>query len=242
MKKPILLLLLLCSFLGIAQSINDYKYAIVPVKYEFQKKENQFRLNTLTKYQLTTIGFTVFYDTDVLSDELANNRCDKLYVNVERQNAFLSEKLTIIFKDCKNNIVFKSQPGSSKSKDFEAAYQEAFNEAFASVKALNYNYNYNGKDNVAGATQNPIAVAEEKVPITQTNSNTIKAEAIASGYLLTDQSQSKILMKLQKTSDPKVYIASNQSQQGVLINKNNAWFFEYYTNDTLTSEKIEVKL
>jgi len=240
MKKPILLLLLLCSFFGIAQSINDYKYAIVPVKYEFQKKENQFRLNTLTKYQLTNIGFTVFYDTDVLSDELANNRCDKLYVNVERQNAFLSEKLIIIFKDCKNNIVFKSQPGSSKSKDFEAAYQEAFNGAFASVKALNYNYN--GKDNIAVAQQKSITVVEEKMPITQPNSNTIKAEAIASGYLLIDQSQSKILLKLQKTSDPKVYIASNQSQHGVLINKNNAWFFEYYTNDSLISEEIDVKL
>ncbi|MFV8355294.1 hypothetical protein ACNQGB_03805 [Flavobacterium sp. XS1P32] len=48
-------------------------------------------------------------------------------------------------------------------------------------------------------------------------------------------------MKLLKTSQANSFIAIKDSVQGSLILKDNQWFFEYYQNDTLISEKIAVK-
>jgi long-subunit acyl-CoA synthetase (AMP-forming) len=48
-------------------------------------------------------------------------------------------------------------------------------------------------------------------------------------------------MIVYKTSIKECYIAVKGNRQGVLIAKGDQWFFEYYENDKLTSEKIEVK-
>ncbi|URM37409.1 hypothetical protein [Flavobacterium anhuiense] len=49
-------------------------------------------------------------------------------------------------------------------------------------------------------------------------------------------------MKLFKTSQPNVYIASKDNVQGSLILKEDGqWYFESYQNDKLVSEKIVVK-
>jgi hypothetical protein len=48
-------------------------------------------------------------------------------------------------------------------------------------------------------------------------------------------------MKLLKTSQANSFIAIKDSVQGSDF-KDNQWFFEYYQNDTLISEKIAVKL
>jgi hypothetical protein len=34
------------------RNVNDYKYVIVPEKFDFQKEPNQFKLNQLTKFLL----------------------------------------------------------------------------------------------------------------------------------------------------------------------------------------------
>lgn len=238
--KNIVLFTLLIAVSGFSQSINDYQYVIVPVKFEFQKKENQYRLNTLTKHNLNAIGFTSFYDNQELPADLLNNRCDKLYVNVERKNAFLSIKLLITFKDCKNNIIFTSETGASKIKEFEPAYHQALNAAFESVKQQNYSYNGTRLNTIAGATIAVDAVKTKEAPLPISPSAALKAEATTSGYLLIDESTSKIVMRLQKTSDPKVFLANQQEKQGMVIEKDNQWFFEHYENNVLISEKLNV--
>jgi hypothetical protein len=49
MKKQLLFIALFISGLGIAQSVNDYKAVIIPLKFEFMKSDNQYRLATLSK-------------------------------------------------------------------------------------------------------------------------------------------------------------------------------------------------
>jgi hypothetical protein len=48
-------------------------------------------------------------------------------------------------------------------------------------------------------------------------------------------------MKVYKTSNPASYMAKKGDLQGALVSKDNQWFFEYYQNDKLVSEKIDVK-
>ena len=48
-------------------------------------------------------------------------------------------------------------------------------------------------------------------------------------------------MKVTKTSNPSTYIAVKGDTQGVLVSKNGTWYFEYYKDQNLISEKVEVK-
>jgi uncharacterized beta-barrel protein YwiB (DUF1934 family) len=50
-----------------------------------------------------------------------------------------------------------------------------------------------------------------------------------------------VIFKLNKTSSPTFFTASKGSVQGVFIQKDNEWFFEYYENEKLVSEKVAVK-
>jgi hypothetical protein len=43
-----------------SQSVNDYKAVIVPIKYEFTSTDNQYRLATISKYNLNNAGFEAF--------------------------------------------------------------------------------------------------------------------------------------------------------------------------------------
>lgn len=251
MKKTIFLILFFVSAIVSAQkSINDYQYAVVPVKFDWMSKDNQYRVSTITKMKLNEIGFKSYYDNEVVPEEVASGRCDKLYVNVERNNSFLATKLTIVFKDCQNVVVFKSAAGVSKKKDFDEAYREALNEAFQSITALNYKYSgqpvsiAEKKPQIAEVpvSQNSVkenAVTETKTVISGTGKPSI--EATANGYLVIDESTSTVRFKLLKTTDPDVFIAASQGRQGVLIRKAGNWFFEYYANDKLVSEQTDLK-
>ena len=48
MKKIILLFILITNY-AFSQSVNDYQSVIVPIKFDFLKSDDQYKLNTLTK-------------------------------------------------------------------------------------------------------------------------------------------------------------------------------------------------
>ncbi|WP_315821252.1 hypothetical protein [Paraflavitalea speifideaquila] len=61
MKAAALFVLALISLSAYSQStLNNYKYVLVPEKYDFAKSENQYRLNSLTQILLEEKGFTAF--------------------------------------------------------------------------------------------------------------------------------------------------------------------------------------
>ena len=88
MKKQFLLLLLLVSGFSFAQSLNDYKTVIVPLKFDFLKSENQYRMSTLSKYNLNKVGFDVYYSNPILFiDEIhrfSKSQQDSLLAAVEK--------------------------------------------------------------------------------------------------------------------------------------------------------------
>ena len=248
MKKSFLLFLILVVSNSFAQSINDYSAVIVPLKYDFLKEENQYRLNTLTKYNFINAGFVAFYAEETLPAEY-NDRCSVLRANVEKENGFLVTKLYITLRDCNDKVVFKSAVGRSKEKEFKLAYADALNEAFKSIYDLQYKYSgVTVKTQEAVVQQTVIAPAVAKaIPAEVTKSAVILndvtmlyAQATATGFQLID-STPKVVMKLMKTSQPNSFIAIRDAIQGSLILKENQWFFEYYKNDQLVSERVNVK-
>lgn len=235
MKRYIYLLFFLCSFAGFAQSVNDYAYVIVPVKFEFQKNENDYRLNTLLKFNLEKMGFTAFYSKDNLGISY-NDRCSYLTAEVKELGGFLMTKLEIQFIDCTGKAIFTSQVGKSKSKDRKESYTEALNEALKSVQALNYKYS--GSNPPSAQTQSKAAEPVKQEVIV--NPHQLFAQAIATGYQLVDTTP-KVVLKMFKTSQPDYYIAVRDVKNGVAFKKNNEWFFEYYENEKLVSEKLDIK-
>ena len=134
-------LLLLISSLTFAQpSLNDYEYAILPVKFKFQKEKNQYRINSTTKAFFEQKGLKVFYDDAVLSQDLANNNCNKVYISIEENNNMFTTKLTVSVKDCQNNALLTSNQGTSKIKEYASAYNEALQIALKSIQNFNYQY------------------------------------------------------------------------------------------------------
>jgi len=125
------------------QTVNHYKYVIIPQKYEFLKTKNQHQLNTLTKFLFKKEGFTALFNADRKPQDLKNDPCLGLLANVRSNSGMFTTKLHIELTNCNNEIVFTSTEGKSKVKDYRKAYHEALRNTFKSIAALDYTYNPN---------------------------------------------------------------------------------------------------
>jgi hypothetical protein len=231
MKSKLLLLFILISSYAFSQSVNDYQYVIVPVKYDFLSKEDQYGLNTLTKLLLQKYGFKAYLSNEQIPLDV--ERCNFLYANVTENSGMFNTKLKVALKDCKQKVVFETQFGSSREKEFAVAYNQAFRESGKSFDKLNYKYN--GKNN-SSITQKP-----SKTIVSETDSETFYfAQPIANGFQVVDN-EPKVIMKLYTTSQQNVFIGFRGNTNGVVISKNGKWFFEYYDGDKLVSESINLR-
>ena len=138
--------LMLFNIKGTAQeSVNAYKYVIVPTSYNFLNGPDQYQINSLSKFLFEKYGFTTLMADEKFPEDLNNNRCLGLYADVEKHKAFLNTKLQVHLKDCNNNTVLSSKTGESREKEYDKVYSLALREAFTSFEDLNYAYQPNSK-------------------------------------------------------------------------------------------------
>jgi hypothetical protein len=233
MKSKILLLFILTSSYAFSQSVNDYQYVIVPVKYDFLSKEDQYGLNTLTKLLLQKYGFKAYLSNEEIPLNTDNQRCNFLYADVTQDKSLFVTKVKVALKDCKEKLLFETQFGSSREKEFAVAFNQAFRESGKSFDKLNYKYN--GKNN-SSITQEP-----SETIVSEINSETFYfAQPTTNGFQVVD-SEPKVIMKLYTTSQKNVFIGLKGNTNGVVISKNGKWFFEYYDGDKLVSESINLR-
>lgn len=262
MKRSVLVLFLFACLSGYSQStINNYKYVVVPEKFTQFKDAYQDMLKSLTKGLLEYKGFTVYLENADMPSEVANNKCQTLSADLLEKGGMLTTEITLILKDCKGNVVYKSNAGKSREKDYKTAYNIALRDAFTSVT-----YAYSGPAaeatqlTVTAATtpekQTPVATAviipaepqvaastphvQSTETVTSRPAGTLYARAIANGYQLIDNN-TKVVLTLMKTSAENYYIANNANANGIVLKNGEEWFFEYYKNGKLASEKLLVK-
>ncbi len=245
MKRNFLLIAFFALNFSFAQGINDYQYAIVPATFSFLKEKDQYRLNTLAKLFLEKQGFVTYFDTDPMPEEILNNNCAKVYLDLQSKGNFINTKLQFTIKDCKGTVLFTSEEGRSKEKDYYAAYTEAFRATFPSFEAIHYKYSAKAADvSAAVATNAPVssvtAVAPSAGAVTVASDEILFAQPIANGFQLIDSSP-KVILKIYKSSNANTFIAVKGNLQGILIQKDAQWFFEYYQNAVLMSEKIGIR-
>lgn len=137
LRLLILLLGLFISGLTVAQNaISDYNYIQVPEQFEFLKGKDQYQVNSLVRFLFKKHGF-IAYMGDELPLNLRRQPCKGLYADVQGAQNFVYNKVTINIKDCYGNVLFVSDEGKSKDKDYRKAYHEAVRQAFESIAALN---------------------------------------------------------------------------------------------------------
>jgi hypothetical protein len=241
MKKIVLLFVLISGY-AFSQSVNDYQYVIVPVKFDFFKKEDQYRLNTLTKLLLQKYGFKAYLSNEEIPLNIETQRCSFLYADVLENSSMITTKVKIVLKDCKEKVIFETQFGVSREKDYATGYSQALREAGKSFDKLNYKYN--GKSEAAPVVQETktevvIPKKTESVEISKMSSEPLFAKPYGeNGYqLLTNNTNvPQYVMTIYKTSSPDCYLTDN----GVLLRKPNGWHLEYYKENKLVSELISI--
>jgi len=256
MKVYTLLAFVLLAVAGHAQtSLNNYKYVLVPDRFDCQKEDNQYALNTIAKMLLEDKGFVALMPNDQTPPEVAANKCNALKAEVTQKKGIFVTNLSLILKDCQGNIVFKSKEGKSREKEWQPAYQEALRDAFTSLNAANYKYDgtvFNNQMPQAAATTSGTAVmpattspaapapapAQTAAAPPADITGILYAQPTVNGFQLVDTSPKKV-MTILKTSVPDYFIA--EGANGLVFKKDGTWFFEYYKDNKLVSQKLEIK-
>ncbi|OEY72878.1 hypothetical protein [Salegentibacter salarius] len=164
MKK---ILFVLTFFIGtistFAQDLDQYKYIIIPEKFEFSKEENQYQLNTLTKFLFEKYGFETIMKSEQKPLDLQENYCLGLTAYVKDNSGLFVTKLVVQLEDCRGNIVLETKEGRSRIKDFKDAHHEALRDAFSTIKELNYKYDPSEVSAPTASEEAPQAVEKAEV-------------------------------------------------------------------------------
>lgn len=253
MKKLIFLFSILFTLSVIGQnSVNQYKYVVVAKKFDFLKKPDQYQTSSLTKFLLNENGFTALLSDDVFPEDLVTNKCLALTAVIKDDSGFLVTKSMLELRDCFNRVVFTSEVGKSRLKDYKRAYHEAIRRAFQSVSKLNYSYTPSTatKKEVKTKITTPVAVkvipkTKVKTPKVAVATSTSKrgrevlyAQSIANGFQLVN-TKPEVVFVILKTNLENVYIIKDKN--GILYKKGNSWVAEYSNNSGNTEKLYDIK-
>ena len=256
MKKNILITLLMLGSVSLVfGQLNDYKYVVIPKKFETFKRENQYRTSTLMKYLFTNEGFAAMYE-GAFPEDLDADPCLGLTADLIDDSSLFSTKVSIAFRVCYGVVVFETQQGKTKTKDYEQAYREAISEAFGSFRGLNYSYNpkkeekteapitVSFKDDVKSLEEAPRAdttmVSEQETEkpavenqaaviaptMASEDKDVLYAQPIESGFQLVDTTP-KVVYVLKSTSAPEVFLVTKEGKNGVVFKEGGKWYIEF---------------
>lgn len=255
-KKISFFLLLSMSLTLLGQNFDKYKYVIVASKFDFLKKTDHYQTSSLTKFLLKKKGFTVYLDNEDLPEEVVNNRCLALSVEVVDESTMLTTKNAIQFKDCYGKVVYKSEVGKSKIKEYQKAYFETIRKAYASMEDLEYNFkplteikkqieNKNEVPKINNITPKVVAIPKESIKQNQLlskssneNTTTLYAQPKGNGYQLINL-KPEVVFVLLKTNKEGVFIIKGKN--GTLTKQGDKWVAEYYENDMLVVKNYVIK-
>ncbi len=155
---------MLITITGFSQnSLNDYKYVVVPNQYEFFKIADKYQLNSLSKFLFNKYGFKAYMKDEKLPDDAVINKCLILNADVLEKKTMFKTKLAIELKNCNGDIVFTTPQGESRKKEYKSSYNEALRNAFKNFSTMNYKYVEN--KNAFPSTAAIVETKESKVEI-----------------------------------------------------------------------------
>jgi len=258
--KKIVVLMYLVSLFSFGQGINNYQYVIVPKKFTDFKTEDKYGLNTSVKLLLQKYGFKAYFSDESFADDTMGNRCDFLMADLINESGIMVTKVRVALKDCKGNVVFQTEIGSSREKQYALAYNQALRDAAKSFETLGYRYEGKVASSEPTVEKPVVRVSETRIesvsapnteekPVVRVIDNKIEskpnapfffAQPTANDYQVVDN-EPKIIMRLYNTSQKNVFMADKNGVNGTVLLKDGQWVFEYYSNGNLVSEPINLK-
>ena len=251
-------------------AINNYKYIIIPTQYDFQKSEDQYQLNSLTKFLFNKYGYEAYLQNDEFPRDLGADNCLALKAILKDvKGGFLVTKIQIDLVDCKNNVVASSVIGATKIKNYKKAYTKATRDAFITYQE--FDYKYNGASDKTAETSKPEVVAkkEEVQEIPKTKESVTETVEIPSEIEIIEEEEEptttmtvadkkEILyaqpidngFQIVDTEPKKVMILLYsgapdmfivQGKDAVVYKKNGVWIYAENNGDNLRVKKINLK-
>lgn len=219
MKKILFItgLMLGLNFSLVAQNLNNYKYVRVPDKFDFQKDENKYRVNELLAFLFEKEDFEALYKERI--PEAVSN-CDILDAEVHNESNLFRTKLYITLTDCNEQVVFTSETGVSRQKEYKAGFQEALRNAFKSLEALQHQYSQGPEKVIVEAVpseEKREQLQEKSLKEEATYSNAGKSYMLApttSGFELFEKNKEERIARLIKSGKGDTYLYTSEKING----------------------------
>ncbi|WP_282073483.1 hypothetical protein [Polaribacter atrinae] len=245
-KKIVFIFLFFITISAFSQQekLNKYKYVIVLDRFEYLKSADQYQTSSLTKFLLEKKGFEVYLSNEELPTDLKLNRCKALIAVVTDDSSMFSVKNKIELQDCNGVVLYTSEQGRSKEKDYKKAYQEAIRKAYATMEDLEYTYTPLQEEVVAET----VVEVEEVLPVKKliiketalpkSSLAVLYSQEIDNGFQLVDTSPA-VIFQILKTNVKDVFVIKDKN--GIIYKNGNNWVAEYYENDTLVTKNYSIK-
>lgn len=233
MKSFYICTFLLLSLVGVSQenSLNSYKYVIVPTNFNIFNEADAYQMNSLTKFLFEKYGYTAVFENSEYPIDLAANNCLALKADLIENSSLIRTKLKVALKDCRNTTIYTSFEGESKDKDLKTAYHAALREAFNSIESLNYKFKPSTDSETlkkAKAQAKPVKdittqIDQRPSDTVATRKNSVVSETVvkfaitttSNGFVLSDERSKEILGTAYSTAKEGVYLFRTAGSIGV---------------------------
>ncbi|WGF92829.1 hypothetical protein [Aequorivita marisscotiae] len=193
-------------------NLSDYSYVVVPQQYDFLKGNDEYKLNTMTKFYFEKYGFNAY-----MANAAPNaNRCDGLYANVEELKTLFGTKLQIVLKDCDANEIYRSQVGKSKYKEYDKTYQDALRKAFNSIEALRVEQKNIALQNPSKTTTRYTVTTKVDTPV-KIDPSAISEDNLPSAKFSNYSNSGKTFLLRKTTEGYSLYEESPAAEDGLLL-------------------------
>ena len=264
MKNIILVLFLTMSNIfvfGQEKKVNNYKFIVVPDQFVFLKQKDEYKTSSLTKFLLKKNGFTVVLNSEQYPKDLIDNPCSGLKALVLDKSSMFKLKVIIELRDCSNRLLYTSDEGVSKLKEYKKGFQEAIRNAHASMIDVVYEpllLETIRKDKKEIVTVNPVLVKEVKevkleveLPVINNREaaqvfpannialdSALYAQKKENGFQLVDL-KPQVLFVILNTSVKDVFVIKDKN--GLLYKKGENWIAEFYEGGEIVVKKYNIK-
>ena len=265
MKNIILVLFLIMSNIfvfGQEKKVNNFKFVVVPDQFDFLKQKDEYKTSSLTKFLLKKNGFTVVLNSEQYPKNLIDNPCSGLKALVLDKSSMFKVKVIIELRDCSNRLLYTSDEGVSKLKEYKKGFQEAIRNAHASMNDVVYEpflLEPIGKDKKEIVTVNPVLVKEVKevklevelpvINITEEAAQVSLINTIAPATSLYAQPKEngfqlinlkpQVVFVILNTSVKGVFVIKDKN--GLLYKKGENWIAEFYERGEIVVKKYSIK-
>ena len=250
MKNIILVFFLIIYNLfvfGQEKKVNNYKFIVVPDQFDFFKQKDEYKTSSLTKFLFKKNGFTVVLNSEQYPKDLRDNPCSGLKALVLDKSSMFKIKVILELRDCNGKLLYTSEEGVSRLKEFKKGFQEAIRNAHASMNDVFYKPFLletisKDKKEIKLEVELPVINNIEAAQVSPINNlaipTTLYAQPKENGFQLINSTPTVVFVIL-KTKAKDVFILKDKN--GVLYKKEGIWIAEFYKNSVLIEKKYQVK-